>query len=101
MKRRINLLLVLLLFGVGLVSAQQNLSVSGVVTDASDGSPLVGVTVIAKGATNGTVTDIKGSTPLKQSKVQPLCLRTLVWRSNKLLLKGVLSTLHCRLTRTF
>jgi len=60
MKRKINFLLVLLLFGVGLVSAQQNLSVSGVVTDASDGSPLVGVSVVVKGTTNGTVTDVNG-----------------------------------------
>ncbi|MFA5046617.1 MAG: TonB-dependent receptor [Paludibacter sp.] len=60
MKRKINFLLVLLLFGVCLVSAQQNLSVSGVVTDAGDGSPMVGVSVLVKGTTNGTVTDVNG-----------------------------------------
>ena len=60
MKRKINFLLALLLFGVGLVSAQQNLSVSGVVTDAGDGSPLVGVSVLIKGSSAGTITDING-----------------------------------------
>ena len=60
MKRKIIFLTVLLLFGVYLVSAQQTLSVSGVVTDASDGSPLVGVTVLVKGTTNGTSTDANG-----------------------------------------
>ena len=60
MKRKITFLTVLLLFGVYLVSAQQTLSVSGVVTDASDGSPLVGVTVLVKGTTNGTSTDANG-----------------------------------------
>ncbi|MDD3320973.1 MAG: TonB-dependent receptor [Paludibacter sp.] len=60
MKRKINFLLVLLLFGVCLVSAQQNLSVSGVVTDASDGSPMIGVSVLVKGTTMGTVTDLNG-----------------------------------------
>lgn len=60
MKRKIFFLSVLLLLGVCLVSAQQSLSVSGVVTDASDGSPLVGVSVVLKGTTNGTVTDVNG-----------------------------------------
>jgi len=65
MKRKINFLLVLLLLGVGLVSAQQNLSVSGVVTDAGDGSPLVGVSVLVKGSTVGTITDMSGKYTLK------------------------------------
>ena len=67
MKRKITFLTVLLLFGVYLVSAQQNLSVSGVVTDASDGSPLVGVTVLVKGTTNGTSTDSNGKYSLNAS----------------------------------
>ncbi len=65
MKRKINFLLALLLFGVGLVSAQQNLSVSGVVTDAGDGSPLVGVSVLIKGSSTGTITDMNGKYSLK------------------------------------
>ena len=67
MKRKIIFLTVLLLFGVYLVSAQQTLSVSGVVTDASDGSPLVGVTVLVKGTTNGTSTDANGMYNLNAS----------------------------------
>jgi len=68
MKRKLNFLLVLLLFGVGLVSAQQNLSVSGVVTDAGDGSPLVGVSVLVKGSTVGTITDMSGKYTLKATQ---------------------------------
>ncbi|HEY5589628.1 MAG TPA: SusC/RagA family TonB-linked outer membrane protein, partial [Paludibacter sp.] len=68
MKRKIIFLSVLLLFGVYLVSAQQNLSVSGVVSDASDGSPLVGVSVLVKGSTNGTITDINGKYNLNASQ---------------------------------
>ncbi len=60
MKRKIFFLTALLLFGVSLVSAQQNLSVSGVVTDSGDGTPLAGVTVAVKGTTNGTATDANG-----------------------------------------
>ncbi|WP_044214011.1 SusC/RagA family TonB-linked outer membrane protein, partial [Saccharicrinis fermentans] len=33
---------------------------TGLVTDADDGSPLVGVNVVEKGTTNGTITDING-----------------------------------------
>jgi len=50
----------LLLFGVCFVSAQQNLSVSGIVTDAGDGSPMVGVSVLVKGSATATVTDLNG-----------------------------------------
>ena len=60
MKRKINFLMVLLFFGVCLVSAQQNLSVSGVVTDSGDGSPLVGVSILVKGTTTGTISDVNG-----------------------------------------
>lgn len=62
----------LLLFGVCLVSAQQQLSVSGVVTDANDGTPLVGVTVLVKGTTSGTVTDVNGKYSLNASQSSTL-----------------------------
>lgn len=60
MKRKIILLSVFLLLGVYMVFAQQSLSVSGVVTDALDGSPLTGVSVQVKGTSTGTITDIEG-----------------------------------------
>jgi len=88
MKRKINFLLVLLLFGVGLVSAQQNLSVSGVVTDASDGSPLVGVTVIAKGAANGTVTDINGKYSLKVAQGSSIVFTYIGMEKQQVIAKG-------------
>ena len=68
MKRKINFLLALLLFGVSLVSAQQNLSVSGVVTDAEEGNPLVGVSVLVKGSSIGTVTDLNGKYSLRANQ---------------------------------
>ncbi len=39
----------------------QNKTVSGKVTDAKDGSPLIGASVVAKGSTAGAVTDINGA----------------------------------------
>ncbi len=43
----------------------QTIPVSGSVTDSQDGTYLVGVTVLEKGTTNGTVTDIDGNFSLK------------------------------------
>ncbi|GHV03971.1 hypothetical protein FACS189416_1340 [Bacteroidia bacterium] len=38
----------------------QNVSINGVVKSEADGEPLLGVNIIQKGTTNGTVTDIDG-----------------------------------------
>lgn len=67
MKRKIIFLSVLLLFGVYLVSAQQ-LTVTGVVTDASDGSPIIGASVKIKGSKAGTITDINGRYSISASE---------------------------------
>src|SRR5688572_24052888 len=45
---------------IGSISAQQR-SVTGKVTDGSDGAALPGVSVLVKGTTNGTATDADGS----------------------------------------
>jgi len=39
---------------------QMTITISGIVTDASNGQPMPGVTVLEKGTTNGTITDIDG-----------------------------------------
>ncbi|MDO3628081.1 SusC/RagA family TonB-linked outer membrane protein [Mucilaginibacter sp. BT774] len=39
----------------------QNVVVSGKVTDSKDGSPIPGVSIVAKGSTSGTVTDANGN----------------------------------------
>lgn len=51
-------LIIPLIFLGGYSFAQKN--VTGTVTDAADGSALPGVTVVVKGATSGTITDVKG-----------------------------------------
>lgn len=55
------LLLLLLIFGLGVLNAQ-TYTVSGTVTDAETGDPLIGASVIlgAGGATSGTITDFDG-----------------------------------------
>ena len=50
----------LMLFTIGVAAAQPRHTVTGKVTDAS-GAPMVGVTVIEQGTTNGTTTGVDGS----------------------------------------
>ncbi len=46
----------------------QNTTISGTVTDAANGEPLVGVTVVQKGTTRGAVTDLDGNYTLTVSQ---------------------------------
>ena len=49
-----------LLIGIGLTTAQVK-TVTGTVTSAEDGQPIVGANVLVKGTTIGTVTDLDGN----------------------------------------
>ncbi|MDP4276064.1 MAG: TonB-dependent receptor [Bacteroidota bacterium] len=75
MKRKIlSLLSALLLMGVCTVTAQ-SLSVSGVVTDVSDGNPIPGVSVMVKGSSKGTVTDANGKYVVNTSQGKTLVFK--------------------------
>ena len=66
--KNINVKTLLLFFAliVGVNSAYaQNRTVVGVVTDASDGSPIIGCTVIVKGTNVGSLTDAEGNYTLQ------------------------------------
>lgn len=60
MKRKLMLLMTCLMIGIGLVNAQIS-KVTGNVTSDEDGLPVVGASVLVKGTTVGTVTDIDGN----------------------------------------
>ena len=53
------LLMTFLFLGIGLVNAQRG-RVTGVVISAEDGLPVVGASIVVKGTTTGTVTDMDG-----------------------------------------
>ncbi|WP_430810011.1 MULTISPECIES: SusC/RagA family TonB-linked outer membrane protein [unclassified Carboxylicivirga] len=53
-------LLVLPAFLLGTLVYGQNISVTGTVTSSEDGLPIPGVSVVQKGTTNGTITDMDG-----------------------------------------
>ena len=59
MKRKLMLFVACLFIGIGLVSAQ--IKVTGTVTSSEDGLPVVGASVMVKGTTIGTVTDLDGN----------------------------------------
>lgn len=60
MKRKLMLLMACLLASIGLVIAQTPKKVTGVVISEEDDQPVVGASVLVKGTTMGTVTDIDG-----------------------------------------
>ena len=60
MKRIFSIFILLLFFLPNLLLAQEK-TISGVVTSADDGLSIPGVTVLIKGTTTGTVTDMEGA----------------------------------------
>lgn len=60
MKRKVMLLMTCLFVCIGLVNAQIS-KVTGTVTSSEDGLPIVGASVLVKGTSQGTVTDIDGN----------------------------------------
>ena len=58
MKRKLMLLLTCLFVGIGLVTAQIT-KVTGTVISEEDGLPVVGASILVKGTTVGTVTDME------------------------------------------
>lgn len=57
--RKFTLFFVFLLF-VGMQAALAQMEVKGTITDAKDGTPLPGVSIVVKGTLTGTVTDVNG-----------------------------------------
>jgi TonB-linked SusC/RagA family outer membrane protein len=61
--QKIPALLLVMLFSI--YANAQELTVTGKVTDARDGSPLIGVTIIEKGTVNGTTSNFNGDYSLR------------------------------------
>jgi len=57
--------LILLCLVATLAAVAKDVSVSGVVLSATDGEPLIGVSVQVKGQNNGVTTDIDGNFTIK------------------------------------
>jgi len=64
MKRKLTFLLLTFLFGLQCIVAQ-NIRVTGVVVGQEDGEPVIGASIMAKGTTQGTVTNYDGEFTLE------------------------------------
>ena len=64
MKKNLFTLCMMLLLSM-LSFAQGSLTISGVVTEKKTGEPIIGASVVEKGTTNGTITDLDGNFTLK------------------------------------
>lgn len=60
MSKKFVLCLVCLFLFIGIIAAQTSRKVSGIVTAEEDGQPIVGASVLVKGTTIGTITDVDG-----------------------------------------
>lgn len=82
MQKRMILWLALLLTGMMSVNAQQQ-DLKGKVTD-SRGEPLIGVSVVEKGSTNGCITDFDGNFAFKVAKGKTVVFSYIGYESQEL-----------------
>lgn len=86
---RKNLIISLFIVFSGFTAFAQQLTVSGIVTDANDGNPLPGVNVAVKGTTMGTVTAADGTFSLQvPSATNVLTVSFIGYKSLEVALNG-------------
>ena len=73
-QKRLMVLVLFLLVGMTSVFAQKHVSVSGRITDELN-EPMIGVSVLEKGTTNGVITDWMAIIPYQRARVPLLSFR--------------------------
>ena len=63
---------------------QQSGKVSGVIKDAKTGEPLIGVSIMVNGGSEGTITDIDGNFSLKVTAGTPLTISYVGYKTKQL-----------------
>ncbi|MGL4518192.1 MAG: SusC/RagA family TonB-linked outer membrane protein [Phocaeicola sp.] len=90
-----NVMLVLLMLFLSNHLAAQQTIVTGKVTDASDGSPLIGANVLVKGTGNGTIADMDGSYSVSlPAGSQTLVFSCIGYKQQEITLKSGQSSLN-------
>lgn len=69
---KLRVLLLFLCMAISGLSVAQEVTISGKVTDASSQEPLIGVTIIINGTTDGTISDFDGNYRISAQKGQEL-----------------------------
>ncbi len=92
MKRKLMLLMTCLFIGIGLVNAQIS-KVTGTVISEEDGLPVVGASVLVKGTTVGTVTDMDGKFTLTNvpSSAKTLMISFIGMKTQEIVIRPKLS----------
>ena len=92
MKRKLMLLMACIVMGIGLVNAQIS-KVTGTVISEEDGLPIVGASVVVKGTSTGTITDVDGKFTLENlpSSAKTLMVSFVGLRTQEVEIKPVLS----------
>ncbi|MBN2236720.1 MAG: TonB-dependent receptor plug domain-containing protein, partial [Bacteroidales bacterium] len=86
---KLKVVILLLIFaGISTVSFAQLLTVSGTVVDATDGFPLAGVTVLQKGTSNGTTTNMDGLYSISVEAGQTLVFSFVGYAPQEVLVAG-------------
>ena len=86
MKSKTIILTMVILLSTLVVSAQKY-NVNGTVTDADDGSRIVGVNVIIKGTTTGTITDIDGQYNIMVEPGETLMYSSMGYKPQEIVVK--------------
>ena len=94
MKRKLMLLLACLFVGISLVTAQTQ-KITGVVISEEDGQPVVGASVLVKGTTQGTITDVDGNFNLANvpSSAKTLVISFIGMKSQELPIKQTMNVI--------
>ena len=92
MKRKLMLLMVCITMCIGLVNAQIS-KVTGTVISEEDGLPVIGASIVVKGTTAGTVTDMDGKFTLTNipSNAKVLTISFIGLKTQEVEIKPVLS----------
>ncbi len=93
--KKLTLFLIAIMTCLG-VSAQ-NVSVSGTVVSAADGEPLIGASVMVKGSSTGTATDIDGNFNLQAPNGKTLVISYVGYTAQELKVNGAMSGIEIRL----
>ena len=86
--RKIKLFLTALAVMISSVAFAQKLTVTGNVTDASNGEPVIGGTVHEKGTMNGVTTDIDGNYSISVPKNAILVFSSIGYQTTEILVDG-------------
>ncbi len=65
----------LMMFGISVLLNAQQISVTGVVKDATTGDPIIGANILERGTTNGTITNFDGQFVLSVSSKSTLVVK--------------------------